>query len=83
MQNIISIPTERLERREKRHGGKPRITVGVQMLRLTASLPFHGYFPFACLSGAHVVKAASVVVGVGATEHQLAPWGMFRIPDNS
>lgn len=80
-QNNISIPTETLEKRET--WWETRITVGGQTLRLTAPLPFHGYFPFARLSGAHVVKAASVVVGVGATEHQLAPWEMFWIPENS
>lgn len=68
---------------KKRCGGKPRIPVDTQMLHLTAALPFHGYFPFARLSGAHVVKAAGVVVGVRATEHQLAPWGMFWIPENN
>lgn len=36
---------------------------------LAAYLPLHGYFPFARLSGAHVVKTSSVVVGVCASEH--------------
>lgn len=49
----------------------------------TAYLPLHGDFPFARLSGAHVVKASGVVVGVRATEHQLAPWGMFWISEKS
>lgn len=81
VQNNISIPTETLEKRET--WWETPHQRGSAMVRLTASLPFHGYFPFACLSGAHVVKAASVVVGVGATEHQLAPWGMFWIPENN
>lgn len=67
---------------KERCGGKVLITVAVEMC-LTASLPFHGYFPFARLSGTHVVKAASVVVWVGAPEHQLPSRGMFWIPERN
>lgn len=62
--------------------GNVLIAVAVGMC-LTVSLPFHGYFPFARLSGTHVVKAASVVVWVGAPEHQLPPRGTFRIPEKN
>ena len=44
-------------------------------------LPFHGYFPFACLFGAHVIKVSCVVVWVCATEDQLSTWRVFGIPE--
>lgn len=66
-QNIISIPTEILGKRDI-VGNPAWLRVHTSGL-FTAYLPLHGYFPFARLSGAHVVKVSGVVVGVRATEH--------------
>lgn len=54
---------------EKREVGNPA-SARVRTYGLFAAyLPLHGYFPFARLPGAHVVKTSSVVVGVRASEH--------------
>lgn len=47
----------------------------------TRILPFHGYFPFACLSGVHIIKDSSVVVWICATEDQLSAWRVFWVPE--
>lgn len=45
--------------------------------------PFHGYFPFARLSGVHIVKVSSVVIWVCATKDQFSTWRVFWIPESN
>lgn len=47
----------------------------------TQIVPLHGYFPFARLSGVHIIKVSSVVVWVCATEDQLSAWRVFWVPE--